>query len=290
MKILRFTTLAIALFFAGAASAQNASDLRINEVMVLNDSSVVDEYGNHVGWIEIFNTSYNTVNLSGLFVTDDMANPTKSMIAKSSAASIPPRSYFILYATGDKSVGVHHLTFNLKNSSMVALYDANGRTLIDSVSLPRLAANASFSRETDGGDKWTSKNLPTPNSSNWFQPFVGEVDQFKSLDPFGAGMAMIAMTIVLGALATLYFCFKIVGKIATRKKKTKPFIAKNAVTGEEASNEVNAAIALALFLHNKQEHDEEYTVLTMHKVSRNYSPWSSKIYGLRKRPGGYTSF
>ena len=103
-------------------------------------------------------------------------------------------------------------------------------------------------------------------------------------------MAVIAMTIVLGALAMLFICFKLVGKIATRKKKDKPFIAKNAQTGEEASNEVNAAIALALFLLSKQEHDEEYTILTMHKVSRNYSPWNSKIYGLRKRPGGFTSF
>lgn len=290
MKKLKFTILAIALFVGGSALAQNASDLRINEVMVTNDSSIVDDYGNHVGWIELFNTSYNTVNLAGLFVTDDLSNPTKSMIAKSTAASIPPRSHFILYATGDKSVGVHHLTFNLKNSTMIALFDANGRTLIDSVSIPKMEANVSYSRKTDGGEKWTTQNLPTPSSSNWFEPFIGEVDQFKALDPFGIGMTVIAMTIVLGALAILFICFKLVGKIATRKKKDKPFIAKNAQTGEEASNEVNAAIALALFLLSKQEHDEEYTVLTMHKVSRNYSPWNSKIYGLRKRPGGFTSF
>lgn len=290
MKPIRILTLIIALSACVAASAQNASDLRINEVMVFNDSSVVDDYGNHVGWIEIYNTSYNTVNLSGLFLTDDMGNPTKSRIAKSPDATIAPRSYFILYATGDKSVGVHHLTFNLKNSRMIALFDGNGRTIIDSVALPAMTANMSLSRETDGGEVWTTKNLPTPNSSNWFEPFAGEVDQFKSLDPFGAGMAMIAMTIVLSSLATLYCCFKIVGKIATRKKKEKPFVAKNAETGEEASNEVNAAIALALFLLSKQEHDDEYTVLTMHKVSRNYSPWSSKIYGLRKRPGGISSF
>ena len=52
MKPIRILTLIIALSASVAASAQNASDLRINEVMVFNDSSVVDDYGNHVGWIE----------------------------------------------------------------------------------------------------------------------------------------------------------------------------------------------------------------------------------------------
>ena len=48
--------------------------------------------------------------------------------------------------------------------------------------------------------------------------------------------------------------------------------------------EVNAAIAMALHLYQSELHDYENTVLTIQKVSRNYSPWSSKIYTLRKTP------
>ena len=291
MKPIRITTLLLALSACSVVSAQNATDLRINEVMVNNDSNIVDDYGRHTGWLEIYNTSYNTVNIGGLFITDDAKNPIKSMITKNHPqASIPPRSHFIMFATGDKSTGLRHLNFKLECGKTIYLFDGNGRTLLDSVKLPQtMNADISYGRETDGADNWILTELATPAISNNHTSAAAEIDEFKKLDPFGAGMAAIAMTIVLSSLATLYACFKLVGKIATRKKKH-PFTAKNAQTGEAATDEVNAAIALALFLHSKQEHDEEYTVLTMHKVSRNYSPWNSKIYGMRKRPGGFSSY
>ena len=47
---------------------------------------------------------------------------------------------------------------------------------------------------------------------------------------------------------------------------------------KEISGEVNAAISMALHLCMEDEHDEEDMVLTLKKVSKRYSPWSSKIY------------
>ncbi len=49
-----------------------------------------------------------------------------------------------------------------------------------------------------------------------------------------------------------------------------------------------AAIAMALYEASGIEHDEEHTILTIKKVSSNYSPWSSKIYTLREIPGKKT--
>ena len=43
------------------------------------------------------------------------------------------------------------------------------------------------------------------------------------------------------------------------------------------------ALALAL-AQGTNVHDFEETILTINKVKRNYSPWSSKIYGLRELP------
>ncbi len=56
---------------------------------------------------------------------------------------------------------------------------------------------------------------------------------------------------------------------------------------EEAneSGEVFAAIAMALHEYQDNSHDLEDTVLTISRVARAYSPWSSKIYGLRQFPG-----
>ncbi len=50
------------------------------------------------------------------------------------------------------------------------------------------------------------------------------------------------------------------------------------------SGEVSAAISTALFLHFQEKHDLENTVLTIKRIQRPYSPWSSKFYGLRDYP------
>jgi len=46
------------------------------------------------------------------------------------------------------------------------------------------------------------------------------------------------------------------------------------------SGELNAAISAAIHLYTSEQHDEEDTILTIEKVSRRYSPWSSKIYAV----------
>lgn len=52
----------------------------------------------------------------------------------------------------------------------------------------------------------------------------------------------------------------------------------------DVTSEVAVAISTALHLYSNDAHDYENTVLTIKKVAKAYSPWSSKIYGLRKNP------
>jgi hypothetical protein len=49
----------------------------------------------------------------------------------------------------------------------------------------------------------------------------------------------------------------------------------------DISGETDAAIALALAMYLDESHDAESRTMTIERVSRRYSPWSSKIYGLR---------
>jgi len=39
------------------------------------------------------------------------------------------------------------------------------------------------------------------------------------------------------------------------------------------------AIAMALHLYYDEVHDDESNVITIKRIERRYSPWSSKIYG-----------
>lgn len=47
------------------------------------------------------------------------------------------------------------------------------------------------------------------------------------------------------------------------------------------SGEVNAAIAMAIYLYHNELHDVESGVITIRRASKNYSPWSSKLYNMK---------
>ncbi|MFT3903754.1 MAG: OadG family protein [Niabella sp.] len=53
---------------------------------------------------------------------------------------------------------------------------------------------------------------------------------------------------------------------------------------EGENPEVIAAIALALRLYAYKASQYEETIITIQKVIRPYSPWSSKIYNMKQMP------
>ncbi len=123
---------------------------------------------------------------------------------------------------------------------------------------------------------------------------MDDVDVFVQNDPYGGIMALLGMSIVFFALLLLYIIFsntpvlftfsfkqRLKSALSFKKKEQAP-VAAPVSKQEELSGEVNAAIAAAIHLYRSELHDFEDTVLTIKKVSRSYSPWSSKIYGLRK--------
>jgi hypothetical protein len=71
--------------------------------------------------------------------------------------------------------------------------------------------------------------------------------------------------------------------VVFKKKKTEQPLVEEA--GAKANfDEIAAVIAMAIDMHIRDIHDYEKTVLTIQKVMRPYSPWSSKIYGMRQIP------
>lgn len=281
----------ILLFISGrTVYAQNAGDLRFNEILVYNDSNYVDDYGMHSPWIEIVNSSFSSVNIGGCYLTDDLNNPRKYWVPTGvPATAVQPRSYLVFFADNQPTRGVFHLNFDLRESKVIALFDANGKTLIDKLDLNvSHTPDVSYARVSPDSDQWEYKKNTTPGSDNDYSRKATSGEQFVNMDPSGIGMTVIAMMVVFSALALLYIIFKNIGRAFTRtkggKKKQEVRIPAEAKVVTEISGEVNAAIAMALYLYQNEMHDFENTVLTVRKVSRTYSPWSSKIYTLRKNP------
>jgi hypothetical protein len=78
--------------------------------------------------------------------------------------------------------------------------------------------------------------------------------------------------------------FGILKLLGFGKKSETPKVTPQDLAKDKSSGEINAAIAMVLYLYSNEIHDQENPVITMIRVSRTYSPWSSKIYGLRKLP------
>lgn len=103
-------------------------------------------------------------------------------------------------------------------------------------------------------------------------------------------LALVGYVIVFCALISLYYVFQYLPNllnIFTRRRMKKKGHVEEVIEDLTISGEVSAAIGTALHLYFSELHDEEKTVLTITKISKRYSPWSSKIYnvttGLNRR-------
>lgn len=299
------------IFFAsamvGALSSCTAPDtgskIVINEVLVDNQDNFQDDYGVHSGWVEIFNTSYNSVNLAGCYlkVSSEPGDTLSYFIPKGDVlTAISPRQHALFWADGAPRRGTFHTNFVLSKTrdNWVGLYDS-GRKLLDEVVVPAgvLKTDQSYARVSDGADQWEVKDdsetkYVTPSTNNQTLEGNPKMDKFELHDSAGLGMTITAMTVVFIGLILLYISFRIIGKVAVKLRKRNAMKAQNVTDKQEAKErglgeapgEVIAAISMALHEARGADHDVEETILTISRVKRSYSPWSSKIDTLRETP------
>jgi len=102
---------------------------------------------------------------------------------------------------------------------------------------------------------------------------------------FAISLSVIGYVIVLLALLFLFLIYTIVPEILgfiTNYYRLKKQNGSAEPVSVPKSGEISAAISAALYLYLNEQHDTESGKMTIKEVSRKYSPWSSKIYGLRQ--------
>ena len=299
-----------AIFCTISAMAQGRKGLVFNEVMVQNDSNCMDAYGKRHAWIELFNSTRASMQISNVYVTNDKNVPTKYGVPRGDHnTKLGPLQHVLFFADNDPGKGTFHLSFDLTPGvdNHIYLFDADGKTLIDEVVVPAsLPANCSFALKHDGvsGDKdddnvkfhpecWEVRDgallgYITPGECNKVESTNSSVEKFRANDPNGFVLTLMAMGIVFSALILLSICFYFFGKLNEKKANRKKAAAiaqhaPNTTSVKGDSGQAIAAIAMALYEH-LNAHDKEDTILTINKVKKAYSPWSSKIYTLRETP------
>ena len=278
--------------------AQGAKNIVINEVMTNNTQSIVDEFGQRQAWIELENTSFSTYNVRGMYITTDRTVLDKHMSApeRIKRMSIIPsgedrtamgaRKHLLLFCNAQPADGKLHLTVNVPMSEPVwiALYNGNGVELIDSVTVPPLAADESYARS---GKTWQVKpaDAVTPGIENFIEASESKIEKFKRQDSHGFAMTIMAMGIVFFCLALLWVFFTLFGIVmrkmeANRKQQPAKPVSKPAGAGQPAQplrdlskegpakKEIDmdlymAVIGMALKQYEDDVHDVESGVITI---------------------------
>ncbi|MDR0790237.1 MAG: OadG family protein [Bacteroidales bacterium] len=113
-----------------------------------------------------------------------------------------------------------------------------------------------------------------------------KADEIKKHDPWGVGLTAIAVSTVFLALLVIVLIMKgetdIIKRSQNLKSKGESVQKKVSHTNKvsDFSGEEFAAIAAAVYMYNEDLHDEENVVLTINKVAKAYSSWSSKMHNI----------
>ena len=140
--------------------------LVINELMASNQTTLEDpdEPGEFPDWIELYNGTSGTIDLEGMYLTDEFQNLTKWQIG--AGVSIKPGQYLIFYADDDGTQGVYHTNYQLSmNGETIVLVDSDSKTIIDSILFDGQFEDVSYGRFPDGDNFWSFQS-PTPGSPN----------------------------------------------------------------------------------------------------------------------------
>ncbi len=113
-------------------------------------------------WIELYNPGARAVQLLGMRIALD---GVRHMI--DAPLSIGARQHLVLWCDGREELGADHLRFQLPVAGGgLALFAADGITLLDSLRIPALSADRSVGRTPDGATQWAVFVDPSPGAPN----------------------------------------------------------------------------------------------------------------------------
>ena len=231
MKRFAFLLGSLLTFASQPILAQMDASIKLNEVMTQNESSLIDEYGVRNAWVEIANISHSTYNIRGMYITTDRSVLDKKMSVPervSRMSQIPNgdertnltgRQLIVLQLGSQPAQGSLHLSVkvNATEPTWIALYNGNATQLIDSITVPVLGADQSYARIANNGTAadWETKSADrvTPGIQNQTVVSESKIEKFKREDPYGFGMALMAMGIVFFCLALLWITFTLFGML-----------------------------------------------------------------------------
>ncbi len=148
--------------------AQGIPPIRVNEVSAGNDIYINDLFKKE-DWIEIYNTTDQRTDITGMFISDDPDNPHKYQIPynKKIKTVIEPHGFIILWCDNKEGVSQVHLPFKLSNSDgSSVILTAGNDSWSDTFTYQAHESNQTYGRYPDGSNNLFLLNCLTIGKSN----------------------------------------------------------------------------------------------------------------------------
>lgn len=165
----------------------NVSGLFVNEVLASNTQTLPDEQGEFDDWLELYNSTGDSVDIGGLCFSDDDKQPCKWQVPLHlpQKTTIPPHGFLLLWADGQPGQGPLHADFKISaggESLIVSQRTDEGYTEVDRLDFGAQKPDVSWGRYPDGGAE-TAFMAPTPGSGNSTSQVGGPSTQLLRLYP-----------------------------------------------------------------------------------------------------------
>lgn len=164
-KTTLFTSLIILIlsFSCKKTYETDESSVVINELMPVNSSTVADQNGEFDDWIELYNLSSSSINLSGYYLSDNKKEPTRWKFPEGTL--IAANGYLIIWADDDTTQVGLHANFKLSSAGEEAVLTNPDKKIIDKTEFPAQTLELAFARVPNGTGafRWQA---PTFNMSN----------------------------------------------------------------------------------------------------------------------------
>ena len=157
-----FLNIILLLLLSACGNNENKKTLRINELLSANAQTNLDpDFKQFSDWIELYNDSNETINISHYYLSDKEDNPTKWSFPEET--TIKPYGYLLIWADGkDQNLTNLHTNFKLSQSGeTVTLSDAQAKR-IETIRLSKQESDISFGKEKGK----LLYMVPTPASKN----------------------------------------------------------------------------------------------------------------------------
>lgn len=143
----------------------------INEVSAANSMNVND-YFKKADWIELYNPTADTIDLAGIYLSDNLQKPCKCQLSVAEtgiSTLLEPQGHKVIWCDGNEPLSQLHASFKLSNAdTCVVMITAEDGSWADTLVYRNMEGTQSIGRFPDGAEQLYLMSRPTIGKQNTY--------------------------------------------------------------------------------------------------------------------------